>query len=345
MIKNYLPISLGITLAVGTTAVAQPTFTSSNVTTVGQSQSFFVCDSFATDYANVTGANVTWDYSAIFGYNGTTATNNIVDPATTPNGNDFPGATEADEMQGNLMIYRADDADSIYSQGYFFSEPNIGDISVQLSDDPMRLMQFPFTYNDSYSDYHKGEAVTTGFGNLPFDGTTNVTADGYGTLIVGGTTYTNVLRIKIVENSVADGGIILQVPVTRTQYYYYDFATSNFPVFMHVTIDLQGTAQTAVYSQAQPGVQSLDENLLSAVNVYPNPTKGNLLINFSSASNQTVNVEILDLLGKKVSTLSTKNAVKGINQLNADLSDYEMGVYFVRITQGNTVVTKKIIKR
>lgn len=344
MKKNYSKIAAGLAL-ISSAAIAQPTFTSSNVTTVGESQSFYVCDSFATDYANVTGANVTWDYSAIFGYNGTTAQNDIVAASTTPQAADFPGATEADEMEGNLLIFRANNNDSIYSQGYFFTEPNLGDVSVQLTDDPMRLMSFPFTYNDSYTDFHQGEAVTAGFGNLPFDGNTSVTADGYGTLLVGTTTYTNVLRVKIVENSVADAGFLGSIPVVRTQYYYYDFATSNFPVFLHVTIDLQGTAQTAVYSQAQPGANSIEESTIESVSLYPNPTNGNVQINFSSLSNEKVSVEILDILGKKVETLSNKDANKGLNQLNADLSAYETGIYFVRITQGNSVATKKLIKR
>jgi hypothetical protein len=80
------------------------------------------------------------------------------------------------------------------------------------------------------------------------------------------------------------------------------------------------------------------ENFLSKNNIqlYPNPIQNNLTISALHSDYQSV--EILDLKGKVV-------AVKNENTSNIDFSDYESGIYFVKINWVDKSINYKIIKR
>jgi len=78
----------------------------------------------------------------------------------------------------------------------------------------------------------------------------------------------------------------------------------------------------------------LDGSSLSSVKMHPNPAKG--VVNFSSASNVALDVAVYDMLGKQV---LRANAVQ--SQLN--ISSLNPGMYFVNMTQGSNVSTKKLL--
>jgi hypothetical protein len=78
----------------------------------------------------------------------------------------------------------------------------------------------------------------------------------------------------------------------------------------------------------------LDDNILNSLKMYPNPAKG--VVNFSSASNVALDVAVYDMLGKSV---LRANAVQ--SQLN--ISSLNPGMYFVKMTQGSNVSTKKLL--
>jgi len=78
----------------------------------------------------------------------------------------------------------------------------------------------------------------------------------------------------------------------------------------------------------------LTEYSLQAIKMYPNPAKG--VVNFSSASNVALDVAVFDMLGKQV---LRANAVQ--SQLN--ISSLNPGMYFVKMTQGSNVSTKKLL--
>lgn len=73
--------------------------------------------------------------------------------------------------------------------------------------------------------------------------------------------------------------------------------------------------------------------------LYPNPTTGKFFIEFSKALSNA-DVEIIDINGKMIGQ-SRGNG----NKLDFDLSNVAAGVYFVRITDGKNVITKKVVKQ
>ena len=79
---------------------------------------------------------------------------------------------------------------------------------------------------------------------------------------------------------------------------------------------------------------SVEDFATNSVKMYPNPAKG--VVNFSSASNVALDVAVYDMLGKQV---LRANAVQ--SQLN--ISSLNPGMYFVKMTQGSNVSTKKLL--
>ena len=74
------------------------------------------------------------------------------------------------------------------------------------------------------------------------------------------------------------------------------------------------------------------------VAIYPNPTSGTLNIAVSSNAVSSYTVEIMDIVGK---TVYTSKFAQSTNTISVD--GFESGVYFVKVSEGNTSVTKKLI--
>lgn len=80
-------------------------------------------------------------------------------------------------------------------------------------------------------------------------------------------------------------------------------------------------------------------NVLSALNVYPNPSNG--VVNFSYASENKINIEIYNLNGQLVKSVS--NGKEGVNVETVTVSDLTSGLYLVRFTDGNNAYSTKLI--
>jgi len=341
MRKILLPICVLTTLVSFGQA---PILTTSHINGIGESMTYFVADSNASNLDAVVGMGITWDYSALQGYP-TTVDNNILDATTAANAADFPTSVFADELQGNFVIYENQVVDSIFAQGYTFTEPSVGDVLVLLSSDELRVMQYPFTYLDSYTDSLSGTVDITGGFPLSGDylGSVTVTADGYGTFLLGTTTYSDVLRVKIVETSVADLGLLGTIPLVRTQYNYYQPSMQNFPIFMHTSLDAAGTVQNIVYSQDLLSIIGVEEqNQSMSISVYPNPVTENLMIQLNSSVSISASIVVKDILGKTIVGENVQLS-KGTNAVSFDLSSLIAGVYLVKIDSGTSQITKKIV--
>lgn len=88
----------------------------------------------------------------------------------------------------------------------------------------------------------------------------------------------------------------------------------------------------AVYTN---DILSIEDATYTEFSLYPNPT--NLgYVNIKTTNTNPLNIQVFDVLGKRV-----KNEVLTNNQLNT--SKLNTGIYFLKITQNNTTVTKKLI--
>jgi hypothetical protein len=81
---------------------------------------------------------------------------------------------------------------------------------------------------------------------------------------------------------------------------------------------------------------SIYENLFGSINVYPNPTTGELKIESGMLS--VKNVEIFDVIGKKVFMFQV------FSETVLNISHLQGGFYFVRISTEAGEVMRKVLK-
>lgn len=91
--------------------------------------------------------------------------------------------------------------------------------------------------------------------------------------------------------------------------------------------DLSWTCATSL------GIDELDANRFE---IYPNPSHGNVKINFEN-SNEKYTVQVFSILGQKVFEKEYTNSS------SAAVDNLQRGIYFIKITNDTKSVTKKII--
>ena len=78
----------------------------------------------------------------------------------------------------------------------------------------------------------------------------------------------------------------------------------------------------------------IDDHSLGAVRMYPNPANG--VVKFTTVSKDALEVSIYDLLGKEVMPLQNV-------QTELNISSLTTGMYFIKMSQAGSSVTKKLL--
>ncbi len=86
-----------------------------------------------------------------------------------------------------------------------------------------------------------------------------------------------------------------------------------------------------------------EENLLSEINIMPNPTRDVLTVTLNATGEEMITISVIDLLGNKV--ISTQASARG-GSLNTvlDVSRLDRGYYFLVIEQGDSIESRKFGK-
>ena len=140
-------------------------------------------------------------------------------------------------------------------------------------------------------------------------------------------------QIPIVTEGVT--GLVLDNPVTF--YYISDFSYTQSNFTIAGTGPTWGTSCVPAFPT---GISDQNAAKLTA-SVYPNPLKGIASIKVTVPQQGTVTIQITNLVGQTVMSL-TKN-VETTETFNLDASQLTSGVYFYTVKQGNQKVTGKII--
>lgn len=92
------------------------------------------------------------------------------------------------------------------------------------------------------------------------------------------------------------------------------------------------------------GASGMNENalLVDKMEFYPNPNNGKFNLRFSLKEKANTNVSVLNMEGKQIYSEKLDN-FSGTYDREIDISKNPKGVYFVRVSQGNTLQLKKII--
>lgn len=85
-----------------------------------------------------------------------------------------------------------------------------------------------------------------------------------------------------------------------------------------------------------------ESNLVTGVNVYPNPMANYASVDFNLTSDNNVSIVLVNTVGQLVKTENLGNMSAGIHTYQMDASSLSNGLYFLNITVGNSTITKKV---
>ena len=112
------------------------------------------------------------------------------------------------------------------------------------------------------------------------------------------------------------------------------------PNIDHLTFRTNAAVETAQRAGSENTVMPISSDLLKA-HVYPNPASGNARLAFKTSSDLPVEMEIIDMLGK---THKTMKFLKGnSNSFDFSVKGLATGIYIIKIKQGNSLRSTKLI--
>lgn len=82
----------------------------------------------------------------------------------------------------------------------------------------------------------------------------------------------------------------------------------------------------------------------AVMQIYPNPVQNQLVLEFSSSTNQKVRVSIFDNKGAEVKRMDL-NAAVGLNRSPFDVSSLSNGIYLIKTTIDGNILTDKFVKQ
>jgi hypothetical protein len=322
-------ISLGLT--------AQPVITyNGNAPQIGDTYNFSG-DNGSYD-PGPSGANQSWDFSNIPATFSSSPT--AVTPESTPFSGEFPEATIAfaQTEDNETFIFSQISTSAMLNVGLGYAPGDGGNELIIHYTDAVKLLQYPFSFSDSYTDsYYTAYSLMEGMMTHEW-GNITATADAWGSVITPEETY-NTLRIKkerTYTDSVWVAGVFVSANTyTQTDYEWYT-STSHSPV---ISISITNDGTTATYRTDDVTGVGEQQHPDAQVNIYPNPVTDRLTI---QSDKKLKSIRLLSVDGKMMNDVPVTNPE---NQQVIDFDRYPKGIYFIEVgfNDGETV-TRKIIK-
>lgn len=125
-------------------------------------------------------------------------------------------------------------------------------------------------------------------------------------------------------------------PISRRGYEILGGAWSTFR--NATTTEFLINVNGGIAVSTDPG-QSLSMDMTT----YPNPTSQLAFVNYEVTQMGTVDFALMNTVGQTVWHKQHGNVAAGNHQFNIDVTSFAAGVYFLRMNQGNQVITKKLI--
>ncbi len=90
------------------------------------------------------------------------------------------------------------------------------------------------------------------------------------------------------------------------------------------------------------GSTGIEEDYFNNFLIYPNPTNSNVNIKYDLLINSKINVEVYDILGKKIKDV-INNKIQLVGEYNIEFEILNKGVYFIKANTNNQTVVEKLI--
>ncbi|RFC53386.1 fibronectin type III domain-containing protein [Brumimicrobium aurantiacum] len=161
------------------------------------------------------------------------------------------------------------------------------------------------------------------------------------------------LTINTVDASVTQtNGINLSANTSGATYQWIDCDNNNAPISGETSQDFTATVNgnyavivtengcsdtSSCYLVDNVGLSDFDQEL--GISLYPNPTKGEVNILIENMEQASLEMEVVDATGRKLTTTTVYN-----KSVVVDLSKYERGVYIIRLTDGEHESIHRVVK-
>ena len=118
------------------------------------------------------------------------------------------------------------------------------------------------------------------------------------------------------------------------------FTSNTYTVTLTVT-GANGCSTTST-QVINVGVGVQEQGLVNAMTLYPNPANDNMNLELNMNDNSDIQVIAYDMSGK-ILVNENKTVASGKTTLAYDVTNWSNGIYFIRVTSGNTVNTMKVV--
>jgi hypothetical protein len=98
-----------------------------------------------------------------------------------------------------------------------------------------------------------------------------------------------------------------------------------------------------VFYEGPASVEEPNSVVGASLEIYPNPCRDIAHLRVKMNKKQAVSFELYSMIGQKVKNVSREVKPAGSHELELDVSDLPAGIYFVRLTSGKDISTRKIV--
>lgn len=334
---SYLALTILIYIIFFENISGQPVLTANGIMpTIGDNYSIVISNYFN---EGSSGANQTWDFTSAS--NNSEQPYNCITSASTPYASSFPNSNIATIAVGeNSYAYY----ESTTSEWLQWGAVSSTGISIIYSN-PEKLLNFPFAYNNTYTDTWKSSFVNASM-QYYRKGTTTVTADAYGILKTPSGTFNNVLRLHMLQvysDSVYYSGMSYIINYQNDEYLWYANSYKNALAFTtSFTSDLSSTQQSGYLLTSSSNI-SENDNKSQNINIFPNPVVDEINIAFKDKTSNDIIIRIYNNFGKLILNKKVESSFLGTVKLN--VTDYKSGIYFIQICKNGILFnSNKFVK-
>jgi hypothetical protein len=317
--------------------IAQPTFTASDLNlSIGDAYTSTFADTLGIN-PGTSGANQTWVYNTVAISSPTFY--KVILPDSTPYFGLFPLANYviSDSSVGgaigfSYMDYTNSSLKMLGSASQIFSAP----IDTLFYLKPIVFYRFPITYLSSFSDTSE-----TIYMNDTSISRSRTIYDAYGTLVLNGQTYTNVLRSHQYDTLFSGASFQNKIYYERYKWIIKNYGSAICNNIFSITYRKNATTMTKgklVYTRSLLSAALENHFSKDQILIYPNPANSELKI--INGFKGTTTFEIKDLSGKVIASDQLNTISKSI-----DIKALSEGMYILELKNKDNILTKKFVKQ
>lgn len=309
--KHFYILTTAIAALFVSESIAQTLTATGSNPVIGETFNYKTTTGFV---AGGSGSGQTWNFATL---SGTTTTSAAVSVASTPNGSSYPMANIAFSNTGSTYSYQKTSSTALQNYGF-----NASGVVIAYSN-PEDYMHYPFSLSNTFNDTWAATFTNGGY-TFYRKGTSTVTADGTGTLITPTGTFTNVVRVHMVEiysDSVNIFGTPQVTSYNNDEYLWYKDGI-HYPLASTYTFTTGTTSGNggSYYVSTTVGIEE-NSALANSINLFPNPASESVRVKYTVENYTSVKISVINIIGQEVYSEETMKITAGEQALDINVSN------------------------